>query len=126
MLEQYAMDIYQQLAPMLPEDWEKVVMLGKIKPSTYDITFYVKSEGRSYLQCYAMVDQGLIAKQVLRDTIRSIFDICRKSQNEMEKGQEIWKSFTFQLDNEGNFSIDYDYEEFDVGVSSEWKEKYLK
>ena len=127
MLEAYINNFYGLLLTYLPSGWKKMAFLGRVKPGFYDFVFYVKEEGSDkYRQCFVLARDGVIDGAGLRKAFADIYELCLKAQRQMEEGQRIWRSFTLLLDNEGNFSIDYSYEEPAPGVPDAWKERYLK
>ena len=126
MLEKYAGSIYQLLAPVVPQGWEKLALLGKVTDTSYEFVYYVRCKDEDqYQQCFAMAREGKVSRRQILDAFGKLFDICRKARAEIEPGQKVWTNFTFLLNNDGDFSIDFGHGDYKAGVSDEWEAKYL-
>ena len=129
MLELHAMELYDVLAKFLPAGWERLALFGQVDGGAYEFTFYVRQKGSSqYQQCYAMARAGQFPRIKLLNAFDDLYEVCRTAKRELkekEPGLREWTRFTFVIDQEGSFSVDYEYGDMIAGVPQAWKDRYL-
>jgi len=131
MLENYVQKIYELCTPFIPKESKRFVLRGVVNKTNYSFTYYVKVE-ESYIQCYKLEKMGLFTRDELRDMFSKLFDICLKAKEEgmgsydgVPVHMNEWKEFVLSVEDTGAFSVDYSYDDPEIILSQEWKEKYL-
>jgi hypothetical protein len=110
-MEEKLNKIYEKIADNLnqtiPEEWDKVYMYGEVNEHMQKAFFYYYPSNSDKL-----------------------LEIMEELWNEFKNnGQEPWTNFTFVLESNGKFKIDYDYTDLSEASPREqrwiWKYKYL-
>ena len=114
MFEEKISDIAICLMDCLPNDWTKVILHGEFDKTHYTFYYYVNI-GDDYKQCFNLDSLG-INRECVRKCFEKIYDICKNIDKE-------WNSFDLKINNDGKFSIDYNYD--DELQLDKWKAKYL-
>ena len=129
MLEKHASELYQLIAPIAGNNWNKIVLHGNVEPGSYQFDLYYRREtDAKFIKCYDEIP----FVQML-PVLEKMNKICRQAQKELEQQmkenkmpQEMWTGFTFVLTTDGNFVVHYEYGNRPAGLSKEWHEAYLK
>lgn len=124
-------EIGNKLNEIIPTKWRKILLYAEVEPGvvSYHYCFYEASKGE--LIHFADVDKKYkVNSDVLKLKGLELTKIIEKLNNEFAiNNQARWSSMTFILERDGEFNIDYGYE--DLNVSDEiqrrrkWEEKYL-
>lgn len=88
-LEKY---VSEQLSKIIPE-YEKIDIRANISDSSHSIEFYATIAGKK-MQCYDMVDNGLINEKELDGTFRNIANYVRNT-DEFVRGTT--NKYSFQV-----------------------------
>lgn len=87
-LEKY---VSEQISKIIPE-YEKLDVRANISDSSHSIEFYATVAGKK-MQCYGMVDNGLINEKELDGIFKNIASYIRNT-SELKKGTTNKYSFT--------------------------------
>lgn len=122
--------IATKIQEILPADWEKVVFYAEVTESSYEMFYYVYvPDCETPLQCYDIPDLYEVDEEQIDEVFGDLYTPLLEEQLDFEKqGKDKWTSYTFVLESNGKFSVNYDYSEADSNVSdyfAEWKNKYL-
>lgn len=77
-------DITEQIVKLIPS-YEKLEIRGNISDSSYSVEFFVTVKGKR-MQCYDMVDEGLIREKDLDNILETIARFFRRT-TEYQKGR---------------------------------------
>ncbi|KZE37502.1 hypothetical protein AV656_13145 [Bhargavaea cecembensis] len=132
--EEKMKEIYQEIAELIdetiPEEWKNVKLYveGWKGYSTAYFYYYPESSEKPILS-YSIPERFAIDKMEFHQQERKIRRTALSLQKAFESdGQEPWTNFTFILNRNGTFHVDYGYEdltEADPGEQREaWKAKY--
>jgi hypothetical protein len=120
-MDNFAEKLYLALNPLLPSEWEKAVFRGIILPESCEFYFFCLAEGR-YYGSRDLIDAGIFTS---RDMNAAYLQIRKTARSILENKDSKWCSFTFTVNNEGSFSIDYEYDGESMISYVDWKNKYL-
>lgn len=115
--------ISSALQQVLPNNWEDVVLYSHIKDDCYEYKFYVRVNGE-YILCFKLEQKFNISQKEIMNCFDELYKTMLPDYQEKQ-----WYSATIQLSNQGDFSIDYDYEDHsdeEDSYKDNWKKKYLK
>lgn len=112
--------IYDAIAPLLPEDWKKVKMLAICSDYSSIVKFFIKNNENVYHDCFSL---NHIDENTIMDCLDDIDDILSKERERLVDNK-IWYTLTFAFDNEGNFESAFGYDdvtETSVDFERKWK-----
>ena len=115
--------ISSALQQVLPNNWEDVVLYSHIKDDCYEYKFYVRVNGE-YILCFKLEQKFNISRKEIMNCFDELYKTMLPDYHEKQ-----WYSATIQLSSQGDFSIDYDYEDHsdeEDSYKDNWKRKYLK
>ena len=115
-------DIFMEIAPFLPEKWDKVILMANYGESSHSIYIYVKND-TVYTESE---DWGYPDSQVFKLS-RAIHKRIKQERSQLT-GKDLWYTLTLCVDPDGSFKADYDYEdvsEYSLAYTRAWREKYL-
>ncbi|OMI28476.1 cytoplasmic protein [Bacillus haynesii] len=127
--------IYQEIAETvvetIPEEWSKVLIYGEILEDVQKGFFYYYPEGNdSPVYCHNIPEFFSIEKEDYRNLWRQLINNLEKLWYEFKNSdQKTWTSLTMIIQSDGEFNIDYDYEDLSDADDYErrivWEHKYL-
>lgn len=112
--------IYNEIEPLLPNKWERLVIYIEYGKASYSMFFYVGKQDKM-VKCYDLPD-------VTDNELLTIFArIDKLLSTEREKEEDKWSNMTMVV-NGNDFKVFFDYT--DLSISSykykkEWKKKYI-
>lgn len=115
--------VFDVIYPILPEDWNCFVVRGLFSQIGNEIKILIRDGSKTYHDCYAL---GIPNEEVM-EISQIIYEELLKLRQSTEK--EPWNGITMIVDNEGNFTSDFDYSEiepFSHEYDSAWERRYLK
>ena len=115
--------VLETVFPILPEDWNSFIVRGLFSRQGSEIRIFIRDSSNTYQDCYAV---GVPNEEVIQVS-KSIYEELLKLRQSSEK--EPWTGVTMVVDNEGNFTSDFDYSEtklFTPDYESAWENRYLK
>lgn len=104
-------------------EWENVVFFSEYGNGSYEMKFYVKSNG-AYKDCFSL---GVPDKTIMDMFFELDKKICDFRKNISDNKRELWSVMTIIFGSDLQFKAEFDYSEIDDDISykSEWKKKYL-
>ncbi|WP_027086701.1 antitoxin YezG family protein [Cohnella panacarvi] len=109
--------IYQKIAATvietIPEDWSKVFVYGEVAEDVRTAFFYYYPID-SNIPTYSHDIPNICAmeKEDYKILWRQLLDHLQELWREFNtNGQDVWTNITMIFDNQGDFKIDYDYED---------------
>lgn len=122
--------IATKLQEILPADWEKVIFYAEVTDSSYEIFYYVfVSDREAPLQCYDIPELYEIEEEKIDEVFEELYNPLLAEQSDLEhQGKEKWTNYTLVLENNGKFSVNYDFSPLELegyNYLTEWKKKYL-
>ena len=124
-MDRFIKDVFLELAPLLPEQWEKAVFHGFFSGGTYDFAVYVRKQGEThYCSILDMVSNNLLSRQLVRDKYAAI-NSALSDENNILSVESRWNGITMVFDNDFHFSVQYEYENENRSHTAEWGRKYL-
>ncbi len=122
MNEKVYQTVFNTIAPLLPEDWDKLVVYLEYGEDSYSFSFFY-SDGKKYVKCF---DIPTISEETLFSAFKKIDQIVTHERDKI-KG-ELWSNMTMVIDSDGNMHTDFDYTDLSSGTyqyKKAWKKKYL-
>ena len=117
-------DIYEIMAPQLPDDWQKVVLYMRYEEASFVMKYYVKDSTGKYVECFKLKD--IKRKDIINAFIEidGLIDPIRQNLKEKDK----WTLATVVINSNGKFKCDFVYEDVNEASTAwfnKWKKKYL-
>lgn len=110
------------LVQLQPVDWKKIVLYAQITRNSYELFFYTKI-GNKYVQSFDFEQKYGITRKELRDCFKKIYEEILPDYIENK-----WYACTFILNNNGQFTTEYEYNDFSedfLHYKEIWKDKYI-
>ena len=127
--------LYQKIAEtvigIIPEEWSKVYIYGEITEGVRKGFFFYHPEGSdSPIYCHDIPEIFEIGQENYDSLLGEMLDHLEELWYEFrDSDQETWTNLTMMIKSDGEFNIDYDYEELsdanDYERSIIWEHKYL-
>ncbi|KAF2421765.1 antitoxin YezG family protein [Bacillus subtilis] len=127
--------LYQKIAETvvetIPEAWSKVFIYGEILEDVQKGFFYYYPEGNeSPVYCHDIPEIFEVEKEDYRNLWRQLIDNLKELWKEFrDNEQETWTSLTMMIQSDGEFNIDYDYEDLSDADDYErrivWEHRHL-
>ncbi len=116
-------EIYDTIAPLLPEEWDKVILYAEYAEDSFEMKFWVKNKNE-FIDCFAL---PTVSEKEVLGAFMDIDELIAPSRNTLN-GDDIWTVLTIVISNDGQFHADYSYEDLSenkIEFIAEWKKKYL-
>ena len=123
MKDEIFQEILETVFPILPDDWSRFIIRGIYTQNGNEIKILVNDSSNTYRDCFAL---GIPNEEVMQ-ICKSIHEKLIQLRQSAEK--ELWSGITIVIDNEGNFTSDFDYSDvelFSPEYNSAWENRYLK
>lgn len=112
--------IYNEIEPLLPNKWERLVIYIEYGKASYSMFFYVGKQDKM-VKCYDLPD-------VTDNELLTMFArIDKLLSTEREKEEDKWSNMTMVV-NGNDFKVFFDYTDLSIGsykYKKEWKKKYI-
>lgn len=128
-------DIYQRIAQTvvdtIPEEWIKVYIYAEVSEDVINVFFYYYPDsGSSPIHSHNIPMIFDIAEEDYETLWEQILENFEEMWSEFKnQDQESWTNLTMIFNSEGDFKVDYDYEDLSDADDYErriiWKYKYL-
>ncbi|WP_374720044.1 antitoxin YezG family protein [Parageobacillus toebii] len=123
--------IAQNIVETIPEDWTKVYLYAEITEGVHKSYFFyypVRSDEPAY--SHDIPELFDIDENEYDELWYQLLDLLQELWNEFKiNSNQPWSNLTLILDNEGNFKIDYSYDDLSKVDPHEqqiiWEYKYL-
>lgn len=115
-------EIFNTIAPLLPEKWTKLVVYLEYGEDSYSFSFFY-NDGKEYIKCFDIPE---ISEEALFSSFKKIDKVLAPERSNA-KG-DLWSNMTMIVDIEGNMHTDFDYTDLSSGTyqfKKAWKKKYL-
>lgn len=122
-IEKKLEDIANLLLDVIPQEWERTIFFCEISKYSYLYKYWIQKEDGEIIDCYN-VD---ISESDIDTAFDEVDDIVRPEWEKLTDNEK-WTNFTFIFDEEGQFTIDYDYTdltECKYEYRILWEYKYL-
>lgn len=122
MNEKVYQTIFNTIAPLLPESWDKLVVYLEYGEDSYSFSFFY-SDGKKYIKCFDIPD---ISEEALFAAFKKIDQVVLPERN--KTNADLWSNMTMIVDADGNEHTDFDYTDLSSGTyqyKKSWKKKYL-
>ena len=114
--------VFDAIAPLLPEEWSKLVIYLEYGEDSYSFSFFY-NDGKKYIKCF---DIANVSEDVLYSSFKKI-DKLVASERQKVKG-DLWSNMTITIESNGSMHADFDYTDLSYGTyqyKKAWKKKYL-
>ncbi len=125
-------EIGNKLNEIIPAKWDKILLYVEVEPGvvSYYYCFYEANNG-NLVQFDDLVKKYGVDAGELRLKELELTKVIKQLNNEFaNNNQERWTTMTFILNSDGEFNIDYGYEDLyetdEVTRRKQWEDKYLK
>ncbi len=114
--------VFDTIAPLLPEEWSKLVIYLEYGENSYSFSFFY-NDGKKYIKCF---DIANVSEDALYSSFRKIDKIVAPERKKI-KG-DLWSNMTITIESNGSMHADFDYTDLSSGTyrfKKAWKKKYL-
>lgn len=115
--------IFDKLQEALTDGWKKVIFFAAYTEGSYSMKFYTDLGDGVYVDCFKS------AKLNKMQLIKLFMEIDKELSVPRKESNPEWTVLTMIVDEEGNMSTKFDYEDVSdhmVDYERKWKEKYLQ
>lgn len=116
--------IFNILLEVMPDNWHKVIFLAEYAESSHSMKYFVDFGDGKFVECFKLGD---IPKRNIIRSFALIDSLIMPVRQELTK-KDTWSVMTLLVDDEGNFKVDYAYDDISdnpIAFYHKWKEKYL-
>ncbi|MGP4079139.1 immunity protein YezG family protein [Pseudalkalibacillus sp. R45] len=129
-MEKLYQSIGSTVIELIPEQWEKVYIYGQVEEDNGQVFFYYLPIGESeYIYSLDIEDHFDIDDEYFNLKNYELLQQFQLLRKEFERNnQELWSGVTFIIDHNGNFKINYDYDDSERGAYENkviWEYRYL-
>jgi hypothetical protein len=113
--------IYNEIEPLLPKDWDKLIIYLEYGIASYSMAFYVGKKD-NMIKCY---DLANVSEEKIMNTFDRIDKIVSPMRDALKKDK--WSNMTIVV-NDNSFKADFDYTDLSSGsykYKKGWKKKYI-
>ena len=106
-------NIAKQINDMIPTEWEKVWMYAEVLEDACEVYFYFSPiESKEVVYSHDIPEEYNLDEDVYDDLLFELIDIVTELHTEFKNNNDVvWSNLTFKLDNKGEFSMDYNYDD---------------
>lgn len=116
--------IFDILYPVLPKEWEEMILYVAYTTGSYSMKFYTKNKDGVYTDCFS---QGINKVRIIKVFME--IDKRLKEQRKQLCDKDIWSVMTMIVKADGSMKTDFEYSDISdsmIEYETEWKEKYIK
>ncbi|WP_312422434.1 immunity protein YezG family protein [Anaerospora hongkongensis] len=130
-MKQLYQKVVNILNKMVPEEWEKIHLYAEVREGYASVFFYYYLVGGiTPIHSLDITDRFIVDDDYFSDIEHQLYNTFRELLLEFKlQGQEVWTNLTLILHSDGNFKINYEYEDVSqispVEKKEKWKAKYL-
>lgn len=117
-------EIYELIQATISVKWNKILFYAALSSGTYVMKYYVDLGVNQFVDCYSLPNAD---RKAIRKVFMSIYKIIRTFRENLPE-EKKWSVMTLQINSDGKFKTDYDYEDISHSIQnkiSEWEKKYL-
>lgn len=116
--------IFNEIEPVLPNEWQNLVLYVGYALGRYSVKYYVSNADGEYVDCFK---QGIDKAQLIE--IFTNINKIAESMRETSDGNGRWTVMTMIVASTGQMKAEFDYTDISenmISYEQEWKAKYLK
>ncbi|WP_426719535.1 immunity protein YezG family protein [Bacillus velezensis] len=112
MLEKAYLKITDIIGKIIPSEWSKVVLYAEILDGSREVYFSFKHQKTMSIYTLMTFQNNFkLVKKIYTELLIDLQELFKQLHNEFkENNPEAWTNLTLNLESDGTFSIDYDYE----------------
>jgi uncharacterized protein (TIGR01741 family) len=124
-------EIANKLNEIIPTEWSKILFYAEVEPEVVNHYYcFYEADSGNLVQFGDIVDKYGINENELKLEELKLTSLAEELNNEFaNNNQRRWTTMTFILERNGEFHIDYSYENLNdnsiVYRRKQWKKKYL-
>ncbi|QHM17756.1 putative antitoxin YezG [Bacillus subtilis] len=113
MLESTYLQITDVIGKIIPADWSKIVLYAEILDGSREVYFFFQTpENDEYIYSHDIPEQFQVSKKIYTELLIDLQELFKQLHNEFkENNPEAWTNLTLNLESNGTFSIDYNYDD---------------
>lgn len=113
MLESTYLQITDVIGKIIPADWSKIVLYAEILDGSRGVYFFFQTpENDEYIYSHDIPEQFQVSKKIYTELLIDLQELFKQLHNEFkENNPEAWTNLTLNLESNGTFSIDYNYDD---------------
>ncbi|MCY7949285.1 antitoxin YezG family protein [Bacillus inaquosorum] len=127
MLEKTYLQITDVIGKIIPADWSKIVLYAEILDDSREVYFFFQTpENDEYIYSHDIPEQFQVSKKIYTELLIDLQELFKQLHNEFkENNPEAWTNLTLNLESNGTFSIDYDYEDVIESTLDEYQRQMI-
>lgn len=112
-MEQLYQKIAEKINDMIPSEWMRVTLYAEILDDSREVYFFFNThEDEEYIYSHDIPEHFQVSNRIYKNMLLDLQDLFDELRDEFKKqSSDIWTNLTLNLDRNGEFSIDYDYED---------------
>ncbi|WP_260489349.1 antitoxin YezG family protein [Listeria booriae] len=113
-------ELYQKIATQvietIPEEWDKFKLYSEVdKYSDTTMFYYYPKNSKEPIYSLDIEDIDGVDEDIVQNNLSKLSNLLRNLWEEFIRNEhEPWTNLTFEIDAEGDFTIDYDYTNLDA------------
>lgn len=116
--------IFNEIEPVLPNGWKKLILYVGYALGRYSIKYYTANADGKYVDCFKQdVSKSQLIKIFMN--INKLVEPMRETADSNER----WNVMTMIVTSDGQMRSEFDYTDISenmISYEQEWKNKYLK
>ena len=124
MNEEMYQNIFDEISPLLPENWSRIIYRVFYTQGNWSMKFYADPGDGKYVDCFKLLPGNRASILQAFRSIDQVISPVRDNAPDNEK----WTAMTLSVSADGAFHADFDYadlSEIIVDYTIEWEKKYL-
>lgn len=125
----YYARIANHIDSMIPTEWEKVYYLGEVekdKLSWSSVFYFIDKKDREIVKAHVIPEKYNVPEEIYQQLLEELNTLLLSlydSFEEFEKG--FWEQISLEIDNTGNFHVDYFYDKIHNKSDSQAKREII-
>lgn len=117
--------VFDELQPVLPNDWKKLILFVGYTVGSYTMKLYTSDENNIFTDCFSQKESNKARLIKLFMNIDKILETERKIFDDKDK----WTVMTMIVDANGNMKTEFDYVDLGenaIAYEQSWKKRNLR
>lgn len=117
--------IIDKLIPLLPNEWEKLILFVGYTSGSYTMKYYTSDGKGIYTDCFS---QSGVNRMQLIKAFMSIDEILQAERSKLDDKNK-WTVLTMMVGSDGSMKTEVDYVDISenaIAYEQSWKRKYIK
>lgn len=111
-MKMYYSEIASKLDEIIPCEWERVVLYAEENGSVSSGSFYFYTEDSKYFYSENIWEEFEVDEDEFDELKDELMNIIERLWLEFkESGEDVWSSFTFDLNKDFKFKVEFSYED---------------